>query len=272
LNQHIASSGPPARESPQRPAAPAQMARRVVKRGVDIVVSTIALLLLLPLGSAIAVLVVLESPGPVFYRAERVGFRGRPLRMLKFRKMHANAAGSALTTANDSRFTRCGALLARTRLDELPQLWHVLRGEMSLVGPRPESPHFVSCREEEYARILAVRPGLTGWSQLAFAGEQELLERHVAQEYYVTRLLPQKSILDRLYAERVSLRRDVRIVLWTVVAVVLRQPLAVNRQTGAVTLRKRPAETPASARDRRTPPRSSETPRHERAERQKAAA
>src|SRR3954471_14004532 len=100
--------------------------------------ATLLCVLLLPLLVAIALLVVVDSPGPVFYRAERVGFRGRPLMMLKFRKMHANAAGSALTTANDSRFTRIGALPARTRLDELPQLWHVLRGEMSLVGPRPE--------------------------------------------------------------------------------------------------------------------------------------
>src|SRR3954471_22469678 len=111
--------------------------------------ATLLCVLLLPLLVAIALLVVLDSPGPVFYRAQRVGYRGRPLRMLKFRKMHADATGGALTLAEDERFTRVGRWLVRGHLDELPQLWHVLRGEMSLVGPRPESPSFVAHFAEE---------------------------------------------------------------------------------------------------------------------------
>src|SRR3954471_21826118 len=119
------------------------------KRAIDIAVSALGLVILSPLFLVIALLVVLDSPGPVFYRADRVGYRGRPLRMLKFRKMHEDATGSALTLADDERLTRVGRWLVRGHLDELPQLWHVLRGEMSLVGPRPESPSFVAHFAEE---------------------------------------------------------------------------------------------------------------------------
>jgi lipopolysaccharide/colanic/teichoic acid biosynthesis glycosyltransferase len=263
VSAHVAELTPAPTPTPL-PSPAAQTARRAVKRGIDIVVSGIALLILLPLGLLIALLVVLESPGPVFYLAERVGFRGRPLMMLKFRKMHADAGGSALTIANDSRFTRIGALLARTRLDELPQLWHVLGGEMSLVGPRPESPGFVSCRAEDYERILTVRPGLTGWSQLAFAAEQEILQQDSAHEYYVTRLLPQKTVIDRLYAQDISLRRDLRIMFWTAVALGLRQPIAINRRTGEITLRRRPAAPmPQASAPHAAPAPSADAVRHE---------
>ncbi len=129
--------------------------RAAVKRMLDVVVATLALVVLLPIFLFIALLVVLDSPGPVFYRAERTGFRGRPLRMLKFRKMRSDARGLALTLTGDERLTRLGAWLVRTKLDELPQLWHVLRGEMSLVGPRPESPSHVDRVRREYQEILA---------------------------------------------------------------------------------------------------------------------
>src|SRR4051794_41099047 len=116
----------------------------LLKRAMDVIVAALALVVLAVPLLVIALLVVIDSPGPVFYRAERVGHRGRRLRMLKFRKMRADAAGGALPLAEDDRLTRLGKWLARTKLDELPQLWHVLRGEMSLVGPRPESPSFVA--------------------------------------------------------------------------------------------------------------------------------
>lgn len=141
--------------------------RAAIKRSMDVIVSAVALVALSPLFLAIALLVVIDSPGPVFYRAERVGFRGRRLRMLKFRKMHAAARGAALTVAGDPRLTRTGAWLARTKLDELPQFWHVLRGEMSLVGPRP-------LVTDEDALVLGLdrsrlhlTPGMTGpWQVL----------------------------------------------------------------------------------------------------------
>jgi lipopolysaccharide/colanic/teichoic acid biosynthesis glycosyltransferase len=213
--------------------------RAAVKRTGDIVGAGLALVVLAPLFALIALLIVIDSPGPVFYRAERVGFRGRPLRMLKFRKMRPDAAGALLTVANDERLTRVGAWLVRHKLDELPQLWHVLRGDMSLVGPRPESPDYVMRFDAEYREILEVRPGMTGLTQLAFACEGRILDQQDPCGHYLRALLPQKVLLDRLYAVRPSLRRDLAIVLATLATVALRIPFAVNRTTGALTLRLR---------------------------------
>jgi lipopolysaccharide/colanic/teichoic acid biosynthesis glycosyltransferase len=213
--------------------------RLAAKRAIDVVGAALALVLLSPLFLLIALLVVLDSPGPVFFRAERVGFRGRPLRMLKFRKMHSGAGGGALTVAGDERLTRLGGWLVRTKLDELPQLWHVLRGEMSLVGPRPESPSFVSRFRSDYDVILRVRPGLTGYTQLAFAREGSILDPLDPQGHYLDALLPQKVGLDRLYAGRLGTRRDLSILVATFVTLVLRQPVAVHRDTAALTLRRR---------------------------------
>ena len=221
--------------------------RAVVKRAIDVTVSAVALVVLSPVFAVIAVLVVIDSPGSVFYRADRVGFRGKPLRMLKFRKMHPAAQGAALTTAYDDRFTRVGKWLARTKLDELPQLWHVLRGDMSLVGPRPESPSFVERFAADYEVILTTRPGLTGYSQLAFAREGAILDAEDPQAHYLSRLLPQKVGLDRMYASRLSTRRDLRILAATFTTVFLNRPVAVHRKTGVLTRRRRPAPQPVSA-------------------------
>jgi lipopolysaccharide/colanic/teichoic acid biosynthesis glycosyltransferase len=213
--------------------------RDLVKRAIDIAIAAPALVVLTPVFAAIAVVIVVDSPGPVFYRASRVGFRGRPLAMLKFRKMHRAARGADLTLAADDRLTSVGAWLARTKLDELPQLWHVLRGEMSLVGPRPEVPGFVARYPIEYGVILGTRPGLTGYTQLAFAREGAILDPQDAQGHYVRALLPQKVELDRLYASRRSTRRDLQILIATFRTLVLHQPVAVNRKTGELTLRRR---------------------------------
>ena len=190
---------------------------------------------------------MVDSPGPVFYRAQRIGYRGRPLRMLKFRKMHVGAVGAALTVDGDRRLTRVGALLMRTRLDELPQLWHVLRGEMSLVGPRPEDPAFVARWAEEYEEVLRVRPGLTGWTQVAFADEARILGQRDPVARYVEAILPQKVQLDRLYAANRSLRADLRILAATFRTIALRQPIAVDRGTGAMARRRRPAPAALAA-------------------------
>jgi lipopolysaccharide/colanic/teichoic acid biosynthesis glycosyltransferase len=214
-------------------------ARAVAKRALDVIVAALALVLLSPLLALLAIAIVLDSRGPVFYRAERVGFHGRRLRMLKLRKMRADAKGGALTIAADERFTRLGAWLVRTKLDELPQLWHVLRGEMSIVGPRPESPDYVRQFRSEYDTILAVRPGLTGYTQLAFAREGTILDPCDPNGHYVASLLPQKVALDRLYATHSNMRRDVRIIGATIATVVFRQPVAVHRATGALTFRRR---------------------------------
>ena len=228
----------------ERRAALAGAARRAIKRTIDIVVAAVVLLISVPVFLIVAVAVVAESPGPVFYRADRVGRGGRRMRMFKFRKMAADAGGPRLTTGDDPRLTRVGAALTRSKLDELPQLINVLRGEMSLVGPRPEDPCFVARRPQDYEGILAVRPGITGLSQIAFADESRILTCDDPVARYLERIFPQKIAIDRAYAERLSIRRDLRILFWTAVTVVLRRPVAVNRETGSMGVRRRPEVAP----------------------------
>ena len=212
---------------------------RAFKRLLDVGLSALLLLLLLPVFAACCVAIKLESRGPIFYRAVRVGWRGRTLRVLKFRKMHQGATGHALTGDVDPRFTRLGRLLARTKLDELPQLWNVLLGQMSLVGPRPEDSDFVALHEAEFQEILSVRPGMTGLGQLAFANEAEILDPGDRVGHYVGRILPQKVHLDLLYSRSHRLRSDLRILVWTVLPVIMRVNVAVNRSTGELTVRRR---------------------------------
>jgi lipopolysaccharide/colanic/teichoic acid biosynthesis glycosyltransferase len=215
---------------------------RAARRALDIVVAMTVLLIAAPLLVLVALAVVIESPGPVLYAAERVGRHRVRLRMLKVRKMPVGASGLPLTTDADGRLTHVGRFLARTRLDELPQLWHVLRGDMSLVGPRPEDPLFVAARADDYEVILTVRPGLTGFTQLAFADERRILSDTDPVRDYVERLQPQKCRLDRLYVERASLPTNLRILVWTLAVTLLRLPVAVDRGTGAIGRRRRPAD------------------------------
>ena len=213
---------------------------RGVKRGLDVVVSGLMLAALLPVLCTVAVLVRLDSPGPTFIRCMRVGYRGRPLQMLKFRKMVADATGAPLTTADDARFTRLGRWLTKYKFDELPQLWHVLRGEMSLIGPRPESPDFVERHADDYyGSILTVRPGVIGLSQIAFAEENRVLDSQDPVGHYLQRILPQKVGLDRMYATRLSLWLDLQILFWGCVTVLLRRQVAVDRDVARMTLRRR---------------------------------
>ena len=212
---------------------------RAAKRIFDIIVSGFLLAILSPLILAIVVLIKLDSPGPAFFRCTRVGYRGRPLQMLKFRKMHDGASGKALTTEDDSRFTRMGGWLANAKLDELPQLWHVLRGEMSLVGPRPEDQAFVDEHATAYEEILSVRPGMTGYSQLAFAEEGKVLDEADPIGHYLDRLLPQKVLMDQMYAAQATIWTDVKILTWTAAAVLLRRQVAVHRDSCKHGLRRR---------------------------------
>jgi lipopolysaccharide/colanic/teichoic acid biosynthesis glycosyltransferase len=207
------------------------------KRLLDVVAAAALLVVLLPLILVVAAAIRLDSRGPALYRCRRVGYRGREFAMLKFRKMVHDAAGGALTAPEDARFTRFGRILAKTKLDEIPQLWNVLKGEMSLVGPRPEDVGFVALCPEEYRHILRVRPGITGLSQLAFARESEILDPNDRHGHYVTKLLPAKARIDRLYVGRRSFAMDLKILLWTGAAVLLRLEVAVHRESGRLTRR-----------------------------------
>lgn len=227
-----------------------ELASRSSKRLLDVLLSGSLLLLLLPLMAVVALVVKMESRGPVLYRCARLGLRFRRFEMLKFRKMAEGADGPPLTAADDPRFTRCGRWLAATKLDELPQLWNVLKGDMSLVGPRPEDPQFVAMHEAEYEAILAVRPGITGLTQLAFAREAAILDSQNRVAAYVDRLLPAKVRIDLLYVQRRSLAMEIRILAWTAFAVLLRLDVAVHRESGRLGLR-RPGHTSRTLADRR---------------------
>ena len=154
--------------------------------------------------------------------------------MLKFRKMHDGASGPALSSPDDERFTRLGSFLARTKLDELPQLWNVLKGEMSLVGPRPEDPAFVELRREAYSTILEVRPGITGLSQLAFARESEVLDPDDRMGHYVEQAsCRRRSRWTASTRKQRTLGMDMKILWWTLRAVVGGCDVAVHRDDGA---------------------------------------
>jgi lipopolysaccharide/colanic/teichoic acid biosynthesis glycosyltransferase len=213
--------------------------RRSGKRTADIVLATGLLVILSVPLAVIALAIKLDSRGPVLFRVRRVGHRGRPLMMLKFRKMYDDAAGSPLTASRDPRLTRVGRVLTPARLDELPQLWDVVRGRMSIVGPRPEDPGFVALHRDDYEQILSVRPGITGLSQLAYKEEAWIVDGAGPVEDYISRILPQKLTMDKLYASAPSARLDAWILFWTFVTVVLRNPVSVNRVTAAMRIRRR---------------------------------
>ena len=187
------------------------------KRVFDLVVAALALLLLSPLLLAIGLAIRLDSPGPVFFRQERVGRGGRPFRIHKFRTMvHAPAGGGPLLTVGaDARITRVGAWLRRTKLDELAQLIDVLEGSMSLVGPRPEVPRYVALYPQGLReQVLSVRPGITDPVSIEFRDEGERLARAADPEReYVERILPLKLERAARYARHATLASDIA-VLW----------------------------------------------------------
>jgi lipopolysaccharide/colanic/teichoic acid biosynthesis glycosyltransferase len=191
----------------------------MAKRAFDLLVAGLALLLLAPLMLGIAVLVKLDSPGPVFFRQQRVGRHEVPFRMHKFRSMVADAPlhGPALTVGADARITRAGRWLRRTRLDELPQLFDVLAGHMSLVGPRPEVPEYVAHYPAALRqRALSVRPGITSPASLLYLDEAELLARAAdPQREYIEVILPRKLQCAVDYAAQASLRTDFGVLLRT---------------------------------------------------------
>lgn len=195
----------------------------IVKRTFDIVTSAVCLVLTLPLSVIAAVIVVIGDPGPVFYRAQRVGLNGRNFGMHKFRTMViAEGPGSAITGHDDPRFFRGARLLRLLKLDELPQLWDVLRGRMSVVGPRPEDPMIVEQHyTDDYRTTLTVRPGLTSpGSVYYFAHAEDLLKHGSAEEAYIRDVLPVKMALDQYYVNNLDFVYDLRLIFRTLIVIV----------------------------------------------------
>lgn len=189
-----------------------------MKRAFDIVASACALIVLSPLLAAIAALVALGSSGGAFFRQVRVGLNGREFRLLKFRSMRpgSEAKGQLTVGGRDPRITRFGYFLRKSKLDELPQLFNVLRGDMSIVGPRPEVPRYVALYNEEQRQVLSVRPGLTSLASIAYINENEVLGRASDPERaYVEEVMPAKLALDLHYVRERSIALDLRIIART---------------------------------------------------------
>jgi lipopolysaccharide/colanic/teichoic acid biosynthesis glycosyltransferase len=204
--------------------------RMATKRLEDIVVAAIGIVILAPVFAVIAIAIRLEDGGPVFYRQVRVGRAGRPFEIDKFRSMipAPKGAGSPLTIAGDPRVTRVGALLRRVKLDELPQLFNVLQGEMSLVGPRPEAPDLMlHYSRSQRAVMVSVRPGMTDYASVLLRDESELLARAPdPARFYRERIMPLKCELCARYVNDMGPLTDMRIVLATIWSIVF--PRALN--------------------------------------------
>ncbi|MCS6318641.1 MAG: sugar transferase [Nitrospira sp.] len=189
----------------------------MIKRGFDILISTLGIALLAPVFATIALLVRIDSPGPSFFRQERIGRHFRPFKILKFRTMmHAKSDDLCLTVGEDSRITAVGRWLRRSKLDELPQLFNVIAGDMSLVGPRPEVRRYVEMFRDDYAEILSVRPGITDLASVKYRNEAAMLGQVNDPELlYVTRILPDKIRLAKAYLRHASFFADLSILMKT---------------------------------------------------------
>ena len=191
----------------------------MTKRLFDIVVSLFGLICFFPLLLLVAILIKFDSTGPVFFSQTRMGMRFRPFQILKFRTMVVDSStrGQSITVGDDPRITRVGRFLRKSKIDELPQLFNVLKGDMSLVGPRPEIPEFVNLFRSEFEEILAVRPGITDLASLKYHDEASILgQSETPEDEYVRRVLPDKIKLAKEYIQRSSLLFDLSVICRTV--------------------------------------------------------
>jgi lipopolysaccharide/colanic/teichoic acid biosynthesis glycosyltransferase len=207
---------------PLESAPPYRPLYALAKRTLDLVVSALSLIVLSPVLALAAIAVRLDSPGPVLFRQQRVGRHFVPFQILKFRTMVADAEsrGSQITAGADPRITRVGAWLRKTKIDELPQLINIARGEMSLVGPRPEVPPYVEMFRGDYAYILSVRPGLTDPASIKYRDEAAVLARCAdPQREYIERILPDKIAIARQYISGASFTGDLAVLLGTLLRI-----------------------------------------------------
>ncbi|MEI8195124.1 MAG: sugar transferase [Phycisphaerae bacterium] len=191
----------------------------MAKRSFDLLFSVFGLLLLWPLFLLAWLTIKLDDGGPALFRQIRIGQNGRPFRILKFRSMridlHEN--GPNITATGDVRITRAGQWLRHSKVDELPQLWNVLRGDMSFVGPRPEVPRYVDLYSRDQRAVLDLRPGITDEASIEFRDEEKLLAAASdPEQFYIEYCMPRKIALNLTYAQRANLSRDLGVILRTV--------------------------------------------------------
>jgi len=203
-----------------------------MKRLFDIFASAAALLVLSPLLLLVSMAIVVDSGFPIFFSQQRIGRNFRQFRLWKFRSMRLNSSGPSITVAGDDRITRLGRLLRNAKLDEIPQFWNVLRGEMSLVGPRPEVPEYVDEYKERYRNILKVRPGITDLASIYFRNEEDLLAKSSDPlREYRDRILPLKLDLADTYVQSRSMCGDMAILARTSIAIFLKRDSIEERMT-----------------------------------------
>lgn len=193
-----------------------------VKRIFDFVFSSLGIVVLGPVLLLIALAVKLSDGGPILFRQKRVGFRGKPFEILKFRTMVVDAErmGPGVTKDGDPRITKVGRFLRKTKLDELPQLINVFLGDMSFVGPRPELPKYVSLYTPEQRKVLELKPGITDLATLAFRHEEALLKSVPnVEHFYVNYCVPKKIHLNLDYARRANLWEDFKIIVKTILPI-----------------------------------------------------
>ena len=189
-----------------------------IKRQFDLFFSLIGISLFLPLGALIGLIIKIEDGGPVFYIQERIGHRGKSFRMIKFRTMvrDADKMGSAITIGNDARITSVGRWLRRFKLDEFPQLFNVLKGEMSFVGPRPEVPKYVAVYNDMEREVLNLVPGITDPASVIYRNESEILGGFQDPEkQYIEKIMPNKIRINLEYARRANIMSDIFVILQT---------------------------------------------------------
>ncbi len=229
------------------------------RRGLDIGVSLLGLILLAPFFLALVCLMKVMTPGPIFFCPRRVGRHGELFRLVKFRTMvrDADKLGPAITAFRDPRITTLGRFLRRTKMDELPQLINVLKGDMSLVGPRPEDPRYVALYTPEQRRALEARPGITSAASLAYRKEDQLLAVPDWESHYRCEILPAKLKIDLEYLSERTLHSDVMLILWTVRAMFWETRTLAHYDTVKEWLSVRGKATPALIKDEQVDLRSS---------------
>ena len=189
-----------------------------MKRIFDIISSLFGLILLLPFMIIIAILIKLDSKGPIFFKQVRVTKNGREFKIFKYRTMRVGSDKySQITVGKDSRITKVGDFLRKYKLDEIPQLINVLIGDMSLVGPRPEVPKYVALYTEEQREILKVRAGITDYASIEFSNENDILANETDPEKaYIEKIMPRKIELNKKYLSEISVMTDIKIILLTI--------------------------------------------------------
>lgn len=190
----------------------------MLKRLLDIISSCVVLLLLCPIFLVIAIIIKIDSYGPVFFPQIRVGKNFKPFRLYKFRTMVSDAPekGPAITVVNDPRITKIGRFLRRTKIDEFPQLFNVIKGDMSIVGPRPEIAKYVEMFQNEYKEILQIKPGITDYATIEFRDEEGILKKYSNTETgYIKEVLPVKIELYKKYLRDKSLFTDLKLIFLT---------------------------------------------------------